>query len=422
MRLAMRQLKLYSESPREKKTEKVECSVCHGIPRFCNINICPFFRRLLDVERLSKKISSLSIYGPSPPSILVGSYGYPRVRIGTLIAVDKEEKASEADNPNIWIRKDIDSLLAMRLSLLYGREIKPVSTARTGDKLTENIQELAMSSKPVYTELESDKKPLLRAGFLTRTAPFGPVTNVLQLKLAENPSVPRKVDQVTADYDLKASNAVVELYRSGFTENEITRLMSAGLLGSKIERRFVPTEWSITAVDDILGKALRQEVRKYPELSRYQLHQAEALYNRVTIALIPGPWMFEVIEFWIRKNRVNGPYMDCDLPMKKETYPENVGGAYHALRLPVLEYLRKTKRQAAVIVVIEIFPGWIPLGVWRFRELAREALQREPKVYKDLDTLVKGLVDSTGRYVGNALRRSSVLKFLKTQSILHLLG
>ena len=418
MRLAMRQLRLYSEQPREKRREKVECNVCGGIPRFCSINLCPFFRKLLNVERLREKISRSSIYGPSPPSILVGSYGYPRVRIGALVAVDREEEVKEADNPRVWITRDIEYLLAMRLSLLYGREVKPVSAARAGDKMAENMQELAMSSKPVYTELESDKRPLLRAGFLARTAPFGPVANVLQLKLTENPAVPRKIDQIAGDYDLRAADAVVELYRSGFTENEITRLMSAGVLGSKIERRLVPTEWSITAVDDILGKVLRNEVKRYPEMMRYQLHQAKALYNRVTVALIPGPWMFEVLEFWIREDRVKGPYIDAEIPMKKEIYPENVGGAYHALRLPVLEYLRGVKRQAAVITVIEIFPGWIPLGVWRFRELARRALQQEPKVFNDLEQLVKNLVASTGRYVEKALRRSSVLSFLRKQSTL----
>ncbi|HID04421.1 MAG TPA: hypothetical protein EYP20_01300, partial [Aigarchaeota archaeon] len=140
--------------------------------------------------------------------------------------------------------------------------------------------------------------------------------------------------------------------------------------------------------------------------------------NRVTVALIPGPWMFEVLEFWIREDRVKGPYIDAEIPMKKEIYPENVGGAYHALRLPVLEYLRGVKRQAAVITVIEIFPGWIPLGVWRFRELARRALQQEPKVFNDLEQLVKNLVASTGRYVEKALRRSSVLSFLRKQSTL----
>src|SRR2546426_7645270 len=43
-----------------------------------------------------------------------------------------------------------------------------------------------------------------------------------------------------------------------------SRAFSVGAFGIETNRRFVPTRWSITAVDDTIGKQLRDRVHAFP--------------------------------------------------------------------------------------------------------------------------------------------------------------
>jgi hypothetical protein len=57
----------------------------------------------------------------------------------------------------------------------------------------------------------------------------------------------------------------------------------------------------------------------------------------------------------------------------------------------VLEYLDRTRRQATAIVFLEVYREWIPLGVWRFRELARRALDSGGRRFSTLQEALEVL-------------------------------
>jgi Uncharacterized conserved protein len=60
----------------------------------------------------------------------------------------------------------------------------------------------------------------------------------------------------------------------------------------------------------------------------------------------------------------------------RSSYASGLGGAYYAARLAVVEALLGMKRQAEVIVFMEVTKGWLaPLGVWRVREGVRRCFQ-----------------------------------------------
>lgn len=62
----------------------------------------------------------------------------------------------------------------------------------------------------------------------------------------------------------------------------------------------------------------------------------------------------------------------------------SIGGCYYAARLASLELLKKERKQAGVIVLREIHPGYImPVGVWNVRENVRQALRNEAKKFSD---------------------------------------
>ncbi|MEM2583158.1 MAG: hypothetical protein QW519_02190, partial [Candidatus Thermoplasmatota archaeon] len=62
----------------------------------------------------------------------------------------------------------------------------------------------------------------------------------------------------------------------------------------------------------------------------------------------------------------------------------SIGGCYYAARLASAELLKKERKQAGVIVLREIHPGYImPVGVWNVRENVRFALRKECKKFSD---------------------------------------
>jgi hypothetical protein len=102
--------------------------------------------------------------------------------------------------------------------------------------------------------------------------PPGPSGPLLGIDITTNPVIPRRVDQIVEDKDAHASDSIGELYSSGIGLDHISRLLSLGLLGKR--RRLVPTRWSITASDDIIGKTLKDSIIDRPVISDYLLYSS----------------------------------------------------------------------------------------------------------------------------------------------------
>ena len=368
------QATLYKPSGTEQRRE-VACEVCKGNRLFCirNSSRCPVFLRAMKLVDLEKAVSKTSFFGPSPPGVFLGSFGYPNVLAGPLVPVVAESDPSVLDSPNLWLDKSIDQLIRYRFALVRGKSRLRVQDARNPDRTLSLVHEMVMSEKPIDTELLLKKKPFVRINLLPRSAPHGPSGVIEKLSLAGNPSAPKAVENIVGDTDLGAESGVFMLYRNNISQQQITRIFSTGLLGISRNRRLVPTEWSITAVDDILAKGLRGRVGGYPQLGEFRVFGSQALGNNVQILLLPTSWMYEALEGWLTGPRAQ-VYMDYELNRGRKDYPASLAGAYHAARLPILEYLDQEKRQAGAIAFLEVYRDWVPLGVWRFRELARRAL------------------------------------------------
>jgi len=220
---------------------------------------------------------------------------------------------------------------------------------------------------------------------------------------------------VVSDTDLKSVQGIWRLYDSDLSQRQITRMLSIGLLGLKRSRRLVPTEWSITAVDDVLGKAIHKEVLDYPWINEFKVFGHKALGNNVQLLLLPSSWVFEAQEAWLT-SRNPTPGVDYELLSGRRSYAKDLEGAYYAARLPVLEYLRRVRRQAGAVVFMEVYPDWIPLGVWRFREICREALRKEPKKFNTLEEALNELRTRLKLPLDRWMKRSKVLRWYKDQT------
>jgi len=397
----------------ERTAERVVCPVCGNVARFCKLSKCPYYRGVY--EAISRSLSSGSLFGPSPPAVLFGEWGYPKVYGGACLSFLEGVNAGLLESPSRWLTLSIDDLLSLRLALFFGRLRFPVVSARRPGKVLEAIQESALSSLPVDVEMKIVGSVKARPGFGVRASPHGPSARVEDLRVVGNVSAPRRVEQLVSDVDVSASEAVAELHARGVDEYYLARVFSAGLLGRRAERRLVPTEWSITAIDDMLGRMLLRRVRDLRVIDEYRVFEASALFNSVFVVLVPSVWMFELLEGWLRFLD-ESPYADYEFYWGRSSYAESTGGAYYAVRLSVLRYLASRGVQAGAIVFFEVDRGWIPLGVWRFRELTRVALESGGRRFDSLDEALS--------YVGSRLRiplskylsRSRLVPFILSQS------
>ncbi|MGC9192734.1 MAG: Nre family DNA repair protein, partial [Thermoplasmata archaeon] len=190
--------------------------------------------------------------------------------------------------------------------------------------------------------------------------------------------------------------------------------------GVKNERKMVPTRWSITATDDIIGKELIKDVKNFSLLEDYRVFYNNYVGNTFYILLIPRIWSFEMIELWQRgsfyasENVGDGDFEDYN---GRKSYASNVEGAYYSARLAVLEYLKKIQRQASVLVYREISPEYsIPLGVWVIRESVRDAMNLEHRTFESLGEAMSYVNNRiTGK---NLFKKSNLITRIKTQRTL----
>ena len=393
------------------------CALCKGRKLLCGRPTCPILERFRVVKSVERIVNRREIFGSSPPSIFVGEFGYPKVRIGPLVP-PVEGDTSYLDNPLKWENKTINDILRYRSLLVMGETKADVRLK--SQRILSEIQELAMSLKPVDSEILLKRRPILKVLPSEFAPPVGPKAELIDFELTENPKIPRKTYHVVND-ELKAEEAIVRLYNWGFDEYYIVRLLSAGLLG--INRRLVPTRWSITAVQDTIGKHLRRELLGYDTINEFELYFYEFLGNRYVVFLIPGSYAFELLEVWLKGSLFGSeePQVIHDYEDWRgiRGYAEETTGAYYAARLSVLEFLRKRRRQAGILVFREVTPKYYaPLGVWQVRLGVKKALEnpigRFSALKKALNEIKKLLEHPLGKY----LEKSWLLKMWKKQMTL----
>ncbi len=331
-------------------------------------------------ENLSKYgnlFSSDSISGTSPPSVFVGSYNYPKVYVGPMVPPIHGD-TSLLDNPEKWIGKSLEEIVNFRLNLVRG--IQKISVNATEGRYIEDLQEVAMSSKPIDSDLEFHKFAS-SISIDGESAPFGPIGEIKSAKFSGSSST-KSIEKTFYDNDLKAKDAVLNLYNSGIDVSRIQKCFSIGMLGQ--ERKLVPTKWSITATDDIISKSLTDDILDNSLIDSCKVFSYEHLGNLFSIVLFPHRWIYEMIEAWY-SNEILGFGSDHE-DARGIGHPPAIAGAYFAAKLAVVEYLSKNKIQSGVIILREIRPEYaIPVGVWQIREGIREAMKKKPIIADSFD-------------------------------------
>jgi len=331
-------------------------------------------------------ILSDSVSGASPPSVFVGSFGYPKVFVGPLLPPFSGD-TKLYDAPEEWIPRGMDSadVLARRLQLIRGKQ-----AIRVDDKgrMAEMAREIALAEKS--TEVEAKFKGPPRGGFLNEEVqPFGPSADLKELKVDAG-RWNKELEKAFYDTDLRANDAIIELYSKGVPFSDIQRAFSVGAFGLEKNRKFVPTRWSITAVDYTISNKLLEEIRSFPVLEAPQVYEFESFSNRYLALFYPSLWQFEWIEaFFTDIPGMPGLsiFSDSEFAEGKREYSQ-VGGCYYSAKLAALEKMKEIGRQAGVLILREAYADYVPLGVWNVRENLRHAVRQKPV---EFETFSEGL-------------------------------
>ncbi len=368
---------------------------------------------------LGKTVKLQNFSGSTPPEIFVGKWNYPNVYTG-ILAPQETGDTSIMSSPEEWHKNKlaISDIMGYRNQLIYGRTQSNIKKLET--KFLSVMKEVAMTHKSIATEFHL-KKPVTANKEQDDRSPLIPKSaEIEKAELQENAPVKPKVDYLVNDKETKSSIAIQELHKANIQTSTIIKILSAGILGLKKNRKLVPTRWSITAVDDTISKNKLEKIKQYQEISEYQLFHSEYLGNHYEFLLIPDSFAFEVIEISLKNPFSQGVWQDYETIFSRKKYADSVTGAYYANRLALTEYLESIKRQGTCLVFREIKPQYYaPCGVGILRETSREAFKSKPKLFNTLDEALQNIQTRLKQPVSNYIEKSVILKIKKSQSKLN---
>jgi hypothetical protein len=402
------------------------CAKCKG-RLWCGKDRCSLLVKFYAQTRVNPLIDSTSLEGSSPPSVFIGRWNYPKVFVGPMLPPIHGD-TSIMDTPELWTGMSIDEIVDFRFQLVRGKYLTNIKNF--DGKIVETTREIALAENSPDAEVEFKTKPAGRIVLNDEVQPFGPSAPLLKLDIG-NFKIDNKIEKVHYDTDLKAKDAVINLYESNVLISKIQKAFSVGAFGLERNRKFVPTRWSITAVDDTISKSMMDYTRNFPLINEFRIYEHNQLDNRWIILLLPREWCYELIEAWYPKTIWNpvgnsiSIFSDYEFYDGRKEYAE-IGGCYYAARLAVNELLNKERRQAGVVIMREAHPGYImPVGVWNVREAVRHAVKNKPMSFatlnesldyisKKLEIPIKTWIEHSG-VLKDTMQQKKLIDFLKVR-------
>ena len=347
--------------------------------------------------------------GSTPPSVFIGSWNYPKVFAGPMIAPQHGDTVV-MDRPESWIpeKKTQEDIIKFRLNLVRGK--RQVKVTSLENRFVEKLQDISLASSSIESEAEFCHAPK-GMSLSDEHTPFGPSAALERFDIG-SAKWDQNLEKAFYDDDLLAANAVHDLHESGVPFSSIQKAFSVGALGTKKRRRLVPTRWSITACDTALGKGMLEDVRNYDVIDCCQVREFASLNNYYAVLLLPTAWQYEWMEAFLRiMGNEELIFSDYETNGGKKGYSQ-VGGCYYSCKMAVLEALAKERKQAGAIILREAYAGYVPLGVFNVRENVRNAMSQPAQEFEDMKTALQHVSERLELPVKRFIRQSDLLKDL----------
>jgi len=243
---------------------------------------------------IGKPIKLQNFIGSTPPEIFIGKWNYPNVYTG-ILAPQELGDTSFMSSPENWHKNkmSISDIMNYRNQLIYGRTMSNIKKLET--KFLSVMKEVAMTHKSIATEFHLKHAVIANKEQDDRSPLIPKAAEVEKAELQENAKVLPKVDYLVNDHETKSTIAIKELHKAGTQTSTIIKILSAGLLGLKKNRKLVPTRWAVTSVDSTLSSQLIEKIKYFPQINEYLVFSGEYVGNHYEIILLPRYWSFEVI-------------------------------------------------------------------------------------------------------------------------------
>ncbi len=394
------------------------CIRCRGTKMLCGLSYCPITVKTM-VEPALKTMSGKELNGSSPPTVFVGRYGYPKVRLypsSPPVIGD----TSDYEDPGKWINLPMNDFLSKRLSLMRGGLIAEVHGAADPTRTLQDIQLMSMAREPTTVNMQFERSFSTDKSVLDdHVTPMGPWSPLRKLEI-EPGKHELVIEKVWNDTDYKAQGAMFDMYRSGVKEYRISKILSVGAIGASKNRKMVPTRWSITATDKSISDQIVDDIKGFPTVDKHLAYVRKVHGNLFMAILSPRSWMFEWGESWFPGSTWNqwGNSAEVEIDHEgyygRKDYP-GIGGCYYASRLAVTEHLASMRRQATATLWREIYPNHnLPVGVWFVRENLRAMFSEKPAILDTFQDAVTFLERYTKVPVKYWLAKSGNYPFLRT--------
>ncbi|WP_390531192.1 Nre family DNA repair protein [Sulfurisphaera ohwakuensis] len=375
------------------------CVKCKGYKYLCGLPSCPILDRFRNIAITVSKIkSSNKIQGATPPSIVVGERNYPKVSLVYNVPPSViGEEAKDYENPeNWWGKKSLSDILSLRTSMISSL-LSGINVNNPEVLYEKEVSITAVAEKPVLSEVYSENKEIIpKLKFDGILLPRGPSLKAKDIKIDENPKVPKPIEKLITD-DVKAQQAILELYNNKQSVYTIINALSLGLLGKRKNRKIVPTRWAITAVDTTLGNFMLNEIKGLDTISETLVYYNSYLGNYFHIILFPSKYRSIWIEIWHPLSLWANELVVSDLSEDYWGEYDFLDGGYMAARMSVIEKLYEMRRQAGIIIIREITSEYYaPVGNWHIRETVKRAFNNSSVKFDKLEDAIK--------YVNSRLR------------------
>lgn len=368
-----------------------------------------YLKRLTSKMRIQSVDVGKEIDGSTPPSVFIGSWNYPKVYAGPMIAPVSGD-TTIMDMPESWIpqSKSQEDIIGYRMNLVRGKQLVGIKDLESG--FVEKLQEISLAENSIESEAEFFKKPR-GSSFSDEHTPHGP-SAIIQKFDIENVRWEHSLEKAFYDTDLKAADAVVDLNKKGIPFSNIQKAFSVGAMGVGKRRKLVPTRWSITACDSTIGDRLLKTVRFNDIIDTTRVYEFSSLNNYYAIMLIPTEWQYEWMEAFLQVlGREELIFSDYETNSGKKEY-SRVGGCYYTCKMAVLEALERESKQAGVIVLREAYNGYVPLGVFNVRENVRNAMDQAPLEFENMKTALSYISTKLKLPMDKFVKQSDLLKEL----------
>ncbi len=350
-----------------------------------------FYNEIKSYQNTLKPQKEIEGIGSAP---IVGEKSYPNLKIHNI---STEQRDNSFFKSGEVVKKDYNQIFKLKARNILG-STESTNIRNINDRLKNEISNVYKSKKEIEFTSEFEKELKFDKVVLNKVSGIvGSKNSLLNLSANENTTTSKQIEKYT-ETDIKAREAIINLYERGINEHQIIHLLALGEFGINVNKKLVPTRWSITAYDQTIEKYLHKKIITYNTIDNFEIYYYKNKSDTHIIILLPDTYMGEHTEDWyndsnsesISQPQVGVDYIGFDNKLKTPE-PNNAGG-YYATKIAINEFLYNRKKQASFIAIRIIRNYDVPLGVVFVRECVRECLKNQvfkTSNIKEVETYLK---------------------------------